>query len=79
MNKKLKEFYEKKNPIAVMGVTNTLAIQILDVSCGIDDCVIIKGFTGDIHKLRIYESKTKGAYFKYKCNTRYYIKDFIKI
>lgn len=79
MNKSLREFYEKKNPIAVMGITNTLSIQILDVSCihVPTPFVIIKGFTGDIHKIKIYDS-TKGAYFKYS-NRRYYIKDFMKI
>ena len=78
MNKSLwiKEFYEKKNPIAVLGVTNTLSIQILDIKYE-EPSVIIKCFTGDIHKIKIYDS-TKGAYFKYS-NSRYYIKDFMKI
>ena len=77
MNKSLREFYEKKNPIAAMGITNISSIQILDIEYGIDDYVIIKGFVGDIHKIKIYDS-TKGAYFKYS-NSRYYIKDFMKI
>ena len=77
MNKNLREFYEKKNPIAVIGITNISSIQILDIEYGIDDYAIIKGFVGDIHKIKIYDS-TKGAYFKYS-NRRYYIKDFMKI
>ena len=79
MNNSLRAFYDKKNPIAVMGITNISSIQILDVSCTHvpTPCVIIKGFTGDIHKIKIYDS-TKGAYFKYS-NRRYYIKDFMKI
>ena len=77
MNKSLRELYEKKNPIAVIGITNISSIQILDIECGIDDYAIIKGFAGDIHKIKIYDS-TKGAYFKYS-NSRYYIKDFMKI
>lgn len=78
MNKSLwlKEFYEKKNPIAVMGITNTLSIQILDVKHE-KPSVIIKGFTGDVHEFKIYDSE-KGIYFKYS-NSRYYIKDFMKI
>ena len=78
MNKSLREFYEKKNPIAVIGITNISSIQILDIEYGIDDYVIIKGFTGDIHRHKIYYSVRKGMYFKYG-NARYYLKHFLKI
>ena len=78
MNKSLREFYEKKNPIAAMGITNISSIQILDIEYGIDDYAIIKGFAGDIHRYKIYYSVRKGMYFKYG-NTRYYLKHFLKI
>ena len=39
---------------AVYVVSNTCSMEILDYEYGIHDCVIIKGFVGDIHKYRIH-------------------------
>ena len=60
---------------AVYVVSNTCSMEILDYEYGIHDCIIIKGFVGDIHKYRIHSSR-KGYYFTYCNGCRYYIKDF---
>lgn len=63
---------------AVYVIAADCCIEILGYEYGINDCVIIKGFTGDIHKYKIHSSR-KGFYFIYCNGCRYYIKDFLAL
>ena len=66
--------YENKKPIAAFSITNTVAMYIMDIN---DEYVIIKGFTKDLHKYKLKQTK-KGFYFTYCNGCRYYINDFMR-
>lgn len=70
--------YKAMNPIAVMAITNNCGMAILEIENGIDDYVVVKGFTGDIHRYKLHETN-KGSFFKYQNGCRYYIHDFMKV
>ena len=70
--------YKAMNPVAVMAITNNCGMAILDIEYGIDDYVIVKGFTGDIHRYKLHETN-KGSYFKYCNGCRYYLDWFMKV
>ena len=67
--------YENSEPIAVMGITNTCAMEILDTD-GI--FVIVRGFVGDLHRYTI-RYNTQRPYFIYKNGCRYHIDEFLRV
>lgn len=78
MTRKEIERYSKAKPLAVIGITNNCGLAILEMQYGIDDYVVVKGFTGDIHRYKLHYNN-KGIYFKYCNGLRYYMHQFMKV
>ena len=70
----LAQKYSNSKPIAVLGVSNVAGIAIMDI---LDDYIIIKGFTGDMHCYKLHPNN-KGGYFTY-AGHRYSLDEFIKV
>ena len=70
--------YENKEPIAINFIAMGCAMAILDIQYGIDDYVIIKGFTGDLHRYKIHYG-TERPYFRYCNGCRYHIDEFLRV
>lgn len=78
MTRKEMNYYSKVKPLAVMSITNNCGLEILEMQYGIDDYVIVRGFTGDIHKYKL-RYNNKGIYFKYCNGLRYYMNEFMRV
>ena len=60
-----KSEYKNKPVIAVYGVCNTLAIEIIDIEYGIDDSIIYKYSNSDkIYKSTVYYRKNGDQVFR---------------
>lgn len=67
--------YTNAKPIAVLAISNTTGIEIMDI---LDDIIIIKGFVGDMHAYKLHPNN-KGGYFTYRNGHRYSLNEFIRI
>ena len=76
MTKVEKESYSDKQAVGVKVITNTCVIEVLDIQYGIEDYVVIRGYTGDIHKLKIY--CTEDSYFNYG-GQRQHLSEFMRV
>lgn len=84
-----KSEYIGKPAIAVHAYSAFSGLEILAIEDGIDDYVVVRDWvhrytkegetkTEEIHKYKLKES-TKGTYFRYRNNLRYYLKDFMRV
>ena len=69
----------ENNCLGVMTLTNTLSIILIAIDFGIDDYAIYR-FSDELktRKAKLYDSKKRGQYFKYK-SKRFYLGDFIQV
>ena len=67
--------YANASPRAVLAVSNTTRIEIMDI---LDDIVIIRGFVGDMHAYKLHPNN-KGGYFTYRNGCRYSLNEFIRV
>jgi hypothetical protein len=78
MTKQEKEFYKKQAPIGVKCTSNWGGISILKVNYGINDTVVFKGESDDIHEVRIYYNITDSEpYFMYR-GRREFLSDYMR-
>lgn len=79
-SKEFKTFYSGRRPIGVGAVVGGSCIKILDIAFGIEDRVIVEGYTGDLHNFKLYyPAGSDRCYFRYSNGCRYYLDEFISV
>lgn len=77
MTKKEKSLYQVKKAVAVC-CDGLVGLQCLDVLYGIDDYMIVKGYTNDLHRVKINYTATGDSYIRLY-NRRYRLSDFLRV
>ena len=67
---------QNKKAIGYWYLSNTIAVNLIDIEYSINDYAIIEDWNGNIHKLKIYYN-TKNSYIRLY-NNRYYFNNCIK-
>lgn len=75
MTKQEKDFYKDKRAVAVCSM-GLVGLECLDILYGIDDYMIVRGYTGDLHKVKIYY--TDNPYIRLY-GRRFNTSDFMRI
>lgn len=70
--------YKDAKAIATLGLNYFGGIEILAIEHGIDDYVIVRGYTDDLHRYKI-KYDTSRPYFTYCNGCRYHLDEFIKL
>lgn len=70
--------YQDAEPIGIYFVGIGCSMAILDIINGIEDYVVVRGFTGDLHKYKIHID-TERPYFRYCNGCRYHLDEFVRV